>query len=71
MVAEELGLKRIAWKERNEPKWKRRIQGDIMRMRQDLNLLERERKYELGKWRNRKLKYLEENIELRAKASKL
>ena len=24
----------------NEPKWKRRIQGDIKRLRQDLNLLE-------------------------------
>ena len=70
-VAEELGLKRIAWREKNQPKWKRRIQGDVKRLRQDFNLLERERKGELGKRRNRKLKYLEENIELRAKVSKL
>ena len=59
-VAEELGLKRIAWMEKNEPKWKRMIQGDIKRLRQDLNLLQRERKGELGKRRNRKLKDLEE-----------
>jgi len=39
---------------------KRRIQGDIKRLRQNLNFMERERKGELGKRRNRKLKDLEE-----------
>ena len=69
-VAEELGLKRIAWREKNEPKWKRRIQGDIKRLRQDLNLLERERKGELGKRRNRMLKNLEEKYRVKSKGIK-
>ena len=69
-VAEELGLKRIAWMENNEPNWKRRIEGDSKRLRQDLNLLERERKGELGKRRSRKLKDLEEKYRVKSKGNK-
>ena len=63
-------MKQIAWREKNERKWKRRIQGDIKRLRQDLNLLERERKGELGKRRNRKLRDLEEKYTVKSKGIK-
>ena len=49
---------------------KRRIQGDIKRLRQNLNFMERERKGELGKRRNRKLKYLEEKYRVKSKGIK-
>ena len=66
-VAGELDMKGIAWRKKNEPKSKRRFQGEIMRLRQNLNLLERERKGELGKGRSRELKDLEEKYRVESK----
>ena len=41
--------------------------GDIKRLRQDLNLVGRERNYELGKRRNRRLRDLEEKYRVKSK----
>ena len=60
----------MAWREPNEPKWKSRMQGEIKRLRQDLNLLERERKGELVTRRNRKLRDLEEKYKVKSKGIK-
>ena len=47
-VAEQIGLKNIEYRKKNEPRWKRRIEGDIKRLRKDVNILERELKGEIG-----------------------
>ena len=47
-VAEQIGLMKIEYRKENEPKWKRRIEGDIKRLRKDVNILERELKGEIG-----------------------
>ena len=44
--------------------------GEIKRLRQDLNLLEKERKGELGRKRNRKLRDLEEKYKVKSKGIK-
>ena len=66
-VAGELGMRGIEWRKKNEPKWKRRLQGEIMRLRQNLSLLERERKGELRNGRSRELKDLEEKYRVESK----
>ena len=47
-VAERIGLKKAEHRKKNEPRWKRRIEGDIKRLRQEVNFLEREVKGELA-----------------------
>ena len=37
-LAEQIGLKKRDYREKNEPRWKRRIEGDIKKLRQDVNL---------------------------------
>ena len=37
-IAEQIGLKKRDYREKNGPRWKRRIEGDIKKLRQDLNL---------------------------------
>ena len=48
------GLKKRDYKEKNEPRWKRRIEGDIKKLRQDVNLLIRDLKGELGSKKKQK-----------------
>ena len=47
-VAEQIGLKKAEHGKKNEPRWKHRIEGDIKRLRQEVNFLESEVKGELG-----------------------
>ena len=51
-VAERIGLKKADHRKKNEARWKRRIEGDIKRLRQEVNFLEREVKGELGLKKN-------------------
>ena len=69
-VAEQLGLKKITFRKKNEPRWKRRIEGDIKRLKQEVNLLEREKKGELGTKKKRKLKDLEARYRVKRKGLK-
>ena len=69
-VAEQLGLKKITYRKKNEPRWKRRIEGDIRRLKQEVNLLEREKKGELGTKKKRKLKDLEARHRIKRKGLK-
>ena len=46
-LAEQIGLKKRDYREKNEPRWKRRIEGEITKLRQDVNLLTRDLK---GNW---------------------
>ena len=41
-VTEQIGLKKRDYREKNEPRWKRRIEGDIKKLRQNVNLLTRD-----------------------------
>ena len=55
-VAEQIGLKKVVHrKKKNEPRWKRRIEGDIKRLKRDINFLERESRGELGLKKKHKL----------------
>ena len=42
LVAEQIGLKKRDYREKNGPRWKRRIEGDIKKQRQSINLLTRD-----------------------------
>ena len=46
-VAEWIGLKKSENRKKNEPRWKRRIEGDIKRLLQEFKFMERESKEEL------------------------
>lgn len=59
-VAEKFGLKRGDRQKRNEPRWKRRIEGDIKKLRRDVNLLDRGLKGQLGLKKTQKIKQLNE-----------
>ena len=41
-------MKKRDYRGKNEPRWKRRIEGDIKKLGQDVNLLTRDLKRELG-----------------------
>ena len=64
-IAEKMGLKKIEIKEKKEPWWKRRIEGDIKRLKKDICKLERKSKGELGLKKCRKLKDLEEKYRVK------
>ena len=53
-VAEQIRLKKRDYREKNEPRWKGRIEGDIKKLRQDVNLLTRDLKKELGSKKKQK-----------------
>ena len=57
-VTEQIGLKKRDYREKHEPGWKRRIEGDIKKLRQDINLLTRDLKGELGSKKKQKMKEL-------------
>ena len=69
-VAEQIGLKKIEYRKKNEPRWKRRIEGDIKRLKKDVNILERELKGEIGERKRQKLLQLHEKYRVRKKGSK-
>ena len=70
-VAEELGLKKAKHRTKMEPWWKRRIEGDIKRLKQEVNFLERESKGELGLKKKRKLRELNERHGVKSKELKV
>ena len=69
-VAEQLGLKKTEHRKKNEPRWKRRIEGDIKRPKQEVNFLERKSKGELGLKKKRKLSELNERYRVKSKGLK-
>ena len=69
-VAEQIGLEKIEYREKNEPRWKRRIEGDIKKLRQDVNLLTRDLKVELGSKKKQKMKELYEKHRVKKKGLK-
>ena len=66
-VAERIGLKKAEHRKKNEPRWKRRIEGDIKSLRQEVNFLEREVNGELGLKKKRKLRELNERYRVKRK----
>ena len=69
-VAEQTGLKKRYYGEKNNPRWKRRIEGDIKTLRQDVNLLRRDLKGELGSKKKQKMKELYEKYSVKKKGLK-
>ena len=57
-VAERVKLKIAEHRKKNEPKCKRRINGDIKKLRHEVNFLAKESKGELGLKKKRKLSEL-------------
>ena len=66
-VAEQVGLKKVVHRKKNEPRWKRRIEGDIKRLKQDINFLERGSRGELGLKKKHKLSQLSERYGVKRK----
>ena len=69
-VAEQLGLKKVEHRKKYEPFWKRRIEGDIRRPRQEVNIVERGLKEGLSGGKKRKLLELQENYRVKRKGLK-
>ena len=69
-LAEQMRLKKAKHRKKNEPRWKRRIEGDLKRLRQEVNLLERKVKGELGLKKKRKLSELNERYRVKRKGLK-
>ena len=70
-VVEELRLKKVEHSKKYEPRWTRRIEGDIRRLRQEANIMERELKERLGGRKKQKLLGLKEKYRLKTKGLKL
>ena len=64
-VAEQIGLKKTGYTEKSEPRCKSRIEGDIKKLRQDVNLLTRDLKGELGSKKKQKMKELYEEYRVK------
>ena len=60
-------MKKAEHGKKNEPRWKRRIEGDIKRLRQEINILNRVVKRELGLKKKRKLSELNERYRVKRK----
>ena len=69
-MVERIELKKAEHRKKNEPRWKRRIEGDIKRLRKEVNFLEREVKGELGLKKKRKLSELNERYRVKIKGLK-
>ena len=69
-VIEQIGLKKAEHRKKNKPRWKRKIEVDITRLRQELNFLERESKGELGLKKKCKLRELNERCRVTRKGLK-
>ena len=55
---------------KNEPRWKRRFEGDTKKLRQDVKLLKRNLKGELGSKKKQKMKELYEKYRVKRKGLK-
>lgn len=66
-IAERMGLNKLELKEKKEPWWKRRIEGDIKRLKKDICKLDRKAKGEMGPVKSCKLKDLEEKYRVKKK----
>ena len=55
-VAEQIGLKKRHYRQKNEPRWKRRTEGDMKKLGQVVNLLTRDLKVEFGSKKKQKMK---------------
>ena len=66
-VAKEVGLKQTTKKQSKMPWWQRRIEGDIKRIRKDINMLERVKRSELRK--RGKMEQLEKKYNIKGKGS--
>ena len=66
-VAEQIELKKRDYRKKNEPGSKRRIEGDIKKLRQHVKLLTKDFEGELGSKKKQKLKNYSKNIESRKK----
>ena len=69
-VAEQTGLKKRDYREKNEPRWKRRNEEDIKKLRQDVSLLTRDLKGEMGSNKKQKMKGLFEKYRIKRKGLK-
>ena len=69
-VAEQIGLKKRDYREKNEPRRKHRIEGDVKKLRQDVNLLTRDLRGELGSKKKQKMKELYEKYRVKRKGLK-
>ena len=48
-VAKQLGLKTVKKGKKQDPWWKRRIEGDMKNLKKDISILEREKRGETGR----------------------
>ena len=64
-VEEQKGLKKRDYREKNEPRWKRRIEGDIKKLTEDVNLLTGDLKGELRSKKKQKVKELYEKYRVK------
>ena len=69
-VAEQIGLKKRDYREKNEPRWKCRTEGDLKKLRQDVNFLTRDLKGELESKKKQKMKELYEKYSVKRKGLK-
>ena len=53
-VAEQIELKKRDYRKKNEPGWKRRIEGHIKKLRQEVKLLTKDFEGELGSKKKQK-----------------
>ena len=66
-VEEQIGLKKAEHRKKNEARWKRMVEGDTKRLRQEVNFLGMEVKGELGLKKKRKLSKLNERYRVKRK----
>ena len=64
-VEEQIGLKKRGYREKNEPRWKCRIEGDIKKLTEDVNLLTGDLKGELRSKKKQKVKELYEKYRVK------
>ena len=69
-VAEQLGLKKTEFRAKKDPWWKRRIEDDIKRIRNDANILQRDVRGELSHKKSEKLQRLKEKYRVNKKGIK-
>ena len=69
-VTEWIELKKAEHQKKNEPRWKRRIEGNIKRLRQAVNFQERKAKEELGLKKKRKLSQSNKRCRVKRKVLK-
>ena len=63
-------MKKRDYREKSQPRWKRRIKRDVKKLRQDVNLLIRNLKGELGPKKKQKMKELYEKYRVKIKGLK-